>query len=115
MSFKYFEISEFNCKETGENEILPEFVEMLDNLREVCGFPFRIESGYRSPKHSIEAAKKYPGTHSQGIAADIAVSGGVQRRKIVEEALKMGFNGVGIAKNFVHVDMRRTTPVVWSY
>jgi hypothetical protein len=29
----------------------------LDALRHECGMPFRITSGYRSPKHSIEAAK----------------------------------------------------------
>lgn len=113
--FKHFDIFEFACKETGENEISLEFVEQLDNLREVCGFPFSIVSGYRSPKHSIESAKKSPGTHSHGIAADIAVSGGVQRRKIIEEALKMGFGGIGVAETFVHVDMRKTTPVVWAY
>jgi len=33
----------------------------------------------------------------------------------VQEALKMGFNGIGIANNFVHVDLRKTTPVLWCY
>ena len=31
------------------------------------------------------------------IAADIAVTGGDQRRKIVETALALGFSGVGVA------------------
>jgi len=27
----------------------------------------------------------------------------------------MGFNGIGVAKSFVHVDTRKSSPVVWSY
>ena len=93
------------------------FLFMLDELRERCGFPFTITSGYRSVNHTAErhkpAAKK--GTHTRGIACDIAVSNGVERMKIVKEALDMGFGGIGVAKSFVHVDMRTTTPVMWTY
>lgn len=112
---KYFKHSEFTCNETGENEIKDEFIERLDELREACGFPFKVNSGYRSPRHSIERKKHRAGTHAQGIAADIKVSNGIQRRKIVEEALRLGFNGVGIARGFVHVDIRTSTPVIWCY
>jgi len=35
---------------------------------------------------------------------------------IVHEALKMNaFNGIGVGKNFVHLDTRKTTPVMWTY
>jgi zinc D-Ala-D-Ala carboxypeptidase len=113
--FRYFRIEEFNCQETGENEMQAEFIHKLDELRKACGFPFRITSGYRSPNHSIEKRKSKAGTHAQGIACDIAVSGGAQRYKIVSEAMRLGFTGVGVAKTFIHVDIRETTPVVWEY
>ena len=113
--FKYFKLEDFNCQETGENEMSTEFIERLDGLRSVCGFPFIVTSGYRSPNHSIEAKKEMPGQHAQGIAADIKVVGGAQRRLLVEKALDMGFTGVGVDKNFVHVDIRKTTPVLWVY
>lgn len=115
VTYKYFKIEDFDCEETGENKINPEFVKKLDELREACGFPFVINSGYRSPKHSIEAKKTRPGTHSQGIAADIKVNGGAQRHKIIKAAMIMGFNGIGVAKTFVHVDTRDSEPVVWPY
>ena len=114
-NFKYFKYSDFDCQETGENEMSVEFIHRLDELREACEFPFYITSGFRSPNHSIEKRKQNPGTHAQGIAADIAVSGGAQRRAVVEKALEMGFKGVGVAKGFVHVDIRETTPVLWCY
>jgi uncharacterized protein YcbK (DUF882 family) len=114
--FKYFKLSDFDCQETGDNYMDVAFIHKLDELREACGFPFIITSGYRSPDHSRERSKsKGPGTHAQGIAVDIKVSGGFQRYKIVEKAALMDFNGIGIAKTFIHVDDRQTTPVVWNY
>lgn len=112
--FKYFKVEDFDCRETGENEMQEGFIRVLDQLRAACGFPFYITSGFRSKNHSVEKRKAVPGTHAQGIAADITVVGGAQRRAIVNHALAMGMS-VGVAKDFVHVDIRTTTPVLWCY
>ena len=89
MEFLYFKVSDFDCQETGENEMDLEFIRKLDELRSACGWPFIVTSGYRSAQHSLEVKKERPGTHS--------------------------FNGIGVAKTFVHVDTRTTTPVLWCY
>jgi uncharacterized protein YcbK (DUF882 family) len=115
VTFKYFKLEEFACQETGENEISEEFVHALDALRFEAGFPFVITSGYRSPRHSIEAKKQTPGQHTTGRAADIAVADGSQRYRLVAAAVKLGFSGIGVAKGFVHVDTRTTIPVIWTY
>ena len=115
MSFKYFSRDEFKCSETGNNEIQDEFVHALDKLREECGFPFAITSGYRDPSHSVEAKKEKAGQHTLGIAADIAVSGGSQRFIIVSKAMELGFSGIGVARTFVHVDIRTSQPEIWCY
>jgi uncharacterized protein YcbK (DUF882 family) len=116
MDFRYFQIEDFACQETGENEIRYDFVSALDDLRGVCGFPFIITSGYRSPTHSAEARKARPGQHTLGIAADIKVTGGAQRHAIVSNAIKLGiFKGIGVAKTFIHVDTRDTDPMIWTY
>ncbi len=112
--YKYFSLDEFVCSETGEQDMCPEFLKALSHLRQICGFPFIITSGFRSEKHSVEKAKKTPGTHSQGIAADIKVSGGQQRLAIVKHASAMGMS-VGVAKSFVHVDIRKTPAMCWCY
>jgi len=115
---KYFRLEEFNCTHTGTGgeNMDPEFLENLDRLREICGFPFRITSGWRDATHPVEARKEKPGTHQQGIAADIAVTNGLDRLTLVREALKMdSFNGIGIGDGFVHLDGRTTTPVMWTY
>ncbi len=115
--FKYFKLEDFNCQQTGENEMSIEFIHKLDKLREACGFPFNITSGYRSPNHVLEKSKPNGGgTHTKGIAADIYVSGGRQRMQIVARAIELGFVGVGVAKTFVHVDVRDDfKPVLWCY
>ena len=112
---KYFSISEFDCQETGENEMNSEFLMRLDLLREACGFPLVVNSGYRSKSHSLEIRKEKPGTHAQGIAADFKATDGWHRRKIVEAAIALGFNGIGVHKDFVHVDGRKSQPVLWCY
>ena len=117
--FKYFKIKDFDCQETGENKMNVDFIHRLDELREACGFPFIITSGYRSPSHSIEARKEKPGTHAQGYAADIKADGGNQRYEIIKQAFALGFSGVGVARTFIHVDDRAIhdgkTPVAWCY
>lgn len=110
----YFKLKDFNCTHTGKNEMQPEFLEKLIQLREVCGFPFVITSGYRDATHPSEATKVKPGTHNQGIACDIRANG-VQAFIIMKHAFALGFTGIARGSTFVHVDTRTTTPVVWTY
>ena len=65
--FKYFTMEEFDCQETGENAMSEEFIHKLDELRERCGFPFTVTSGYRSTSHSIEAKKHVRGGIPKGL------------------------------------------------
>ena len=112
---RYFKLSDFDCQETGNNEMSEEFLEKLDELRHKCGFPFIITSGYRDPTHSIEARKAKAGTHARGIASDIRINNGNEAYDIIKNAQSMGFNGIGVAKSFIHVDIREGMPVIWSY
>ena len=116
MSLKHFTREEFDCQVSGTNNMEQEFLEKLDMLRHCCGFPFVITSGYRHPTmHPIERKKEVPGTHAQGIAADIKITNAADRLKVVYAALELGFTGIGVASDFVHVDTRGTTPVMWTY
>jgi uncharacterized protein YcbK (DUF882 family) len=115
MDLSYFKLSEFNCQETDENNMNEDFLIKLDELRHICGFPFIVTSGYRSSIHSLEIRKEKPGTHAEGIAADIKIAGAGKRHIIVSNAIKLGFNGIGIGENFVHVDTRNGIPVMWTY
>jgi uncharacterized protein YcbK (DUF882 family) len=114
MSYRYFKLEEFDCKETGENEMQPEFIAKLDDLRHECGFPFIVNSGYRSVVHSEERGKLMPGMHTKGEAADIRINGSDQRYLIVMLAIEQGFRGIVVAKTYVHLDTRQA-PRMWTY
>ena len=90
--YKYFspetDPNLFTCQETGEQGIDPDFVAAIDKLRGICGFPFAINYGYRSSKHSREALKDKPGMHSMGKAVDIKITGSHQRFVLVEKAIE---------------------------
>jgi zinc D-Ala-D-Ala carboxypeptidase len=117
--FPNFTKAEFTCSHTGQCDMDPTLLELLQALRREYGKPLVVTSGYRHPTHPIEAAKPEPGFHSKGMAVDIACEGG-QAFKIVKLAFKHGFSGIGISQRnglprFVHLDIRPGTAVVYSY
>ncbi len=54
-----------------------------------------------------------------GKAADLRVSGGRDRRRMVDYAVQLGASGLGVAKTFIHVDTAEDgilpRPGCWSY
>ena len=120
--YKYFTEDELKCSHTGECKMDKEFMKVLDEIREECGFAFVITSGYRSPKHPIEAKKSRPGAHASGKAVDILVHM-EQAYKVVEVALRFGIKRIGVSQKgdvgarFIHLDMdeTRAAPRIWSY
>lgn len=117
-----FSKSEFDCKETGNNEMRKRFVDVLQAIRTEYGKPMTISSGYRDPSHSVERNKTNPGAHTYGCAADIAVSGGDAQR-LMYLAYKHGIRRVGVSQKgsgrFLHFDMAEQhgfpSPALWSY
>lgn len=114
-----FSKKEFDCSKTGKNFMQPEFMDRLQAMRTEAGFPFKITSGYRDITHPVEAAKQAPGQHNKGLAADIACDPQTAH-KLVKLALKHGFTGIGISQcqgrpRFIHLDIRTTAPVFYSY
>jgi len=115
MALQHFKIEEFNCSHTNKNEMDVTFLSRLDELREVCGIPFKITSGYRDAMHPAERNKEKPGKHNEGIAADIYAPDGITKRTIITNALNLGFSGIGVGKTFIHLDTRTGYPIVWGY
>lgn len=118
-AYPNFSKAEFDCRHTGRNDMQPEFMSKLQQLRNACGFPFRVTSGYRDRTHPEEAKKAAPGQHSLGLAADIACDSSTAH-EIVRQALALGFTGIGISQRgdlprFVHLDMRKGKPVIYGY
>ena len=119
-----FSFAELACQATGECRMDPLTMDKLQMLRSQYGQPIVVSSGYRSPDHSIEAAKEQPGTHAKGRAIDIACAG-VDAYEVLTEALIVGFTGIGVsqqgAARFLHLDdlgpgeHSVPRPSIWSY
>lgn len=113
--------AEFDCKETGENNMNPDFMAALQRVREKCGFAFHITSGFRSVRHSEEIGKETPGYHTKGIAVDIHLHSDLAYY-LIKAAFEEGFTGIGVSQEagqsrFIHLDMRPLSdkPRVYSY
>ena len=118
--YKHFSRGEFACKcGCGRTEMQTEFMNRLQSLRMIWGKPMIITSGYRCANHPSERVKQLPGTgtHSQGIAADIGVSG-ADAISLLRLALDANFTGIGVQQKgngrFIHLDIREH-PAIWSY
>ncbi len=120
-----FTEDEFRCKGShccsGQAHMDPEFMDRLQELRNRCGFPFVITSGFRCPDHNaIVSSTGRHGPHTTGKACDIAVNG-QKRFAILREFHGLGFKGIGIARSFIHLDILANgensapRPTSWTY
>jgi zinc D-Ala-D-Ala carboxypeptidase len=92
------------------------FLAKLDEAREYSGIPFIINSAYRSPEHP-ESIKNPTSSHIKGLAVDISVKDSKQRFLVLDALIHVGFNRIGIAGTFIHVDLDldKSQNVIWTY
>lgn len=123
--WKNFKKEELVCKCCGTFNPNPEFQILMDDvqkLRDICGFPFHISSGYRCSKNPEEAKKAKPGQHNKA-AVDIQVATPQQYFDLMEQAvLTDDFTGLGFSMKgdmsgrFIHLDQRPLeNRSIWSY
>lgn len=129
---------EFRCKGTGNLLICPRFMDRLLGLRQACGFPFIISSGYRTPSYNSQVSSTgLSGPHTGGRlpdlppedvergAVDIKVYGH-RAHEVIRLAQTFGFSGLGVSQKgphqsrFIHLDNLPDAPGqprswAWSY
>lgn len=115
----YFRELEFDCKCCGKNDMQPEFMDKLLELRKAYGKPMVITSGYRCPDYNDRISSTgRKGPHTTGLAADILISGSNARELL---ALASEFPRVGVSQKgdhgtrFIHLDCLPKPDWVWSY
>ena len=123
MKFSNFSYDEFDSPlQEGSGQLVSdELITMLDDARDLAGVTFKITSGFRV-ESDIQRLKKAgykvsaKSSHLKGLAADIACDNST-RFKILDSLLKVGFNRIGIANTFIHVDIDpdKTPFTIWTY
>lgn len=116
---KYFSPSEFRrcnppCFIT---DMKPEFLELLDNVREKAGIPMVLNSAYRSKAYEFSKGRNGTSTHCKGTAVDVRANASANVFKIVKAALECGFRRIGIGNRFVHLDVDpdKVQDVIFDY
>jgi len=116
---KYFTYSEFDSPDVdGSGQMMDSgLLEMLDTAREIYGKPIKINSGFRTEEHNIKVGGTQNSSHLKGLAADLACTTSADRWDLLDSLLKAGFNRIGIAKTFIHVDIDEDKPpfLIWTY
>ena len=127
---KHFKPSEFACRcgtcgSTGYEMDLY-FVNKLDQIRERCGFPLVVTSGYRCPSWNTQVSTTgRDGPHTTGKAADVLVHGSNAHRLVQQCSLGGWFSGIGlnqkgdINSRYIHLDILTAPdhprPWIWTY
>jgi len=128
-----FSVAEMACQcGCGFCEMDPLFMARLEVLRKRCGdLPLYVTSGCRCKAHDQRVSPKMKGVgphavdSGAGVAAvDIRVAG-LRAYRVLQEAVLLGFSGVGIRqkgpweKRIIHLDDCREPmsprPRVWTY
>tara|TARA_R110002110_G_scaffold5379_1_gene27826 strand:- start:146 stop:469 length:324 start_codon:yes stop_codon:yes gene_type:complete len=99
-----------------EDNMNVDFLAKLDEAREYANIPFIINSAYRSPTHP-ESIKNPTSSHIKGLAVDISARDNSTRGAVLEALRAVGFNRIGIASTFIHVDLdvEKSQNVTWTY
>ena len=121
---KYFKYHEFDSPDVdGSGQMMDsEFLQMLDTAREIYGKPMTITSGFRTEAHNQYLkdqgyAASPNSSHLKGLAADIKCTTSADRWDLIDSLIKAGFNRIGVAKTFIHVDIDedKTPFLIWTY
>lgn len=106
----HFRVKEFHSQRDPCDDVIVDerLLHLLENIRNHIGKPVRINSGYRSPEYNARLKNASPRSqHCNGKAADIWVEGVTpQQISEIAECYLGSSGGIGIYKNFTHVDVR---------
>jgi len=117
-AFEYFRLMEFMCPCCQQVRPMQHtFINLLDKARAIANVPFVITSGYRCKDYNKYVGGVADSSHTKGYAADIQVENSHMRCKMLAALISVGFNRIGIADTFIHVDMDPDKPanVIWLY
>ena len=117
---EHFRLHEFACKD-GQDFVAvdPRLVELLENIRKVCGDAVHINSGFRTASWNRQQKGSSPHSkHLYGLAADIWVGHYDKMRQPVRTKtpaqvaaiaeIYLGTSGgIGIYSTFTHIDVRK--------
>ncbi len=113
---EHFSIEELTCRcGCGNYEMLPEFMDKLEEFRVLYNKPILVTSAKRCENWNMKVGGKPDSQHLTGNAVDISVFDEQKRYQIIRCAIEVGFPGIGVNKGFIHLDLRNENSKVFLY
>ena len=114
---EHFKEDEFKCKcgKCDGGKMSEELLFKLQIARKECGFPFKITSAFRCRPHNIAVKGSPNSQHLRGNAVDVYCTDSRKRYALVQALMACGFRGIGVAKTFIHGDVRQGEARIWFY
>lgn len=116
---KHFDSDEFDSPDLpgSGKKMNIEFILMLELARQLADIPFIINSGFRTIEHNKKVGGISKSSHLKGLACDIHCVNPDDRYIIINALTMAGFDRIGIAKTFIHVDIdnSKPTPSIFLY
>jgi hypothetical protein len=108
----YFRHDEFDSEDAPGSGISMDanLIHILDQMRERCGFPFIITSGYRTANRNAVVGGSPRSAHLRGKAADISATEDRKRFAVVKAAFEFGIRRLEVGRTWVHVDIDESLP-----
>ena len=122
MQIENFDHSEFACRcGCGTNSVSPDTLYKIEAARIDSDIPYIITSATRCEEYNEFVGGVDDSAHlilfDYSFALDIACDESCKRYIIVNSLLRAGFNRIGIADTFIHVDDSpvKQANVIWTY
>ncbi len=110
---KHFALHEFRCKSGAKTlKWCEETVALLEKIFDTCSNidKITIPSPYRTPEYSVKVGGTKDDGHTVGIAVDVKCYDNqnhiIPPKYIACVAQDIGFTGIGLMKNSIHLDTR---------
>lgn len=116
---KYFNYDEFDSPdELGSGKHMDQdLLNMIDRARALYGKPIVVNSGFRTESHNKKVGGVSSSSHLKGLAIDVACIRSKDRFEMLTALIEAGFNRIGVASTFIHVDIdkNKSQNVIWTY
>ena len=107
----------FACPCCGKNWMDPRWEALLKKIEARLDDGLIVTSGFRCDKHNKKVGGSATSSHLNGLAVDVACEWSRMRYRILDAAMDLGINRIGIGKRFIHMDIDRSKDrrVIWVY
>lgn len=110
-----FDTKQFACPDCGRMEMDIDFLNRMQTVQFGMGEPLLITSGFRCAAHNAAIGGSPKSQHLLGLAADVSCMSAAKRWLLIMLAVRNGLKGIGVGKDFVHLDLRQGTSLLWTY